>query len=147
MKKLSLTVIIPFYNESSFLERSLNRVLDVDIFDQIILSDDCSTDDSGEIAKKFAKKYEHITYICSENNNGKGSALINSKQVISTSHVVIHDADLEYYPEDIRNRVEKVKLSPKSLILGSTSIFIIVFFLYPTPLMLMAHKLALTVCL
>jgi NADH:ubiquinone oxidoreductase subunit 2 (subunit N) len=35
----------------------------------------------------------------------------------------------------------------KSLILGSTSIFIVVFFLYPTPLMLMAHKLALTVCL
>ena len=71
IKKLSLTVIIPFYNESSFLEKSLNRVLDVDIFDQIILSDDCSTDDSGEIAKKFAEKYEHITYICSENNNGK----------------------------------------------------------------------------
>ena len=119
IKKLSLSVIIPFYNESSFLERSLNRILEVDIFDQIILSDDCSTDDSDEIAKKFAKKYEHITYICSENNNGKGSALINSKQVISTSHVVIHDADLEYFPEDITEMFEESKLNQNSLILGS----------------------------
>tara|TARA_B100000674_G_C37543665_1_gene779576 strand:- start:41 stop:712 length:672 start_codon:yes stop_codon:yes gene_type:complete len=35
----------------------------------------------------------------------------------------------------------------KSIVLGSTTIFILLFFLYPTPLMLMAHKLALTVCL
>ena len=35
----------------------------------------------------------------------------------------------------------------KSIVLGSTTLFILLFFLYPTPLMLMAHKLALTVCL
>jgi len=35
----------------------------------------------------------------------------------------------------------------KSIVLGSTTMFIILFFIYPTPLMLMAHKLALTVCL
>ena len=35
----------------------------------------------------------------------------------------------------------------KSIVLGSTTLFIILFFVYPTPLMLMAHKLALTVCL
>ena len=54
-----------------------------------------------KLLENLLQKYDHITYISSENNNGKGSALINSKQLISTSHVVIHDADLEYFPEDI----------------------------------------------
>ena len=118
-EKNTLSVIIPFYNESSYLQKSLNRILEVDIFDQVILSDDCSTDDSGKIAREFAKQYDYISYICSENNNGKGSALINSKQLISTSHVVIHDADLEYFPEDIIKMFEESNLNPNSLILGS----------------------------
>ncbi len=119
IKKNTLSVIIPFYNELAHLERSLNRILDVNIFDQVILSDDCSTDGSSEIAKEFTKKYDHFSYICSESNNGKGKALINSKKLISTSHIVVHDADLEYFPEDIIEMFEESKLNQNSLILGS----------------------------
>ena len=50
----NLCVIIPFYNEKSFLEESLKRVLDDDIYDQIILSDDCSNDGSQLIAEGFS---------------------------------------------------------------------------------------------
>jgi len=119
LERYNLTVVVPFYNETTFLEKSINRLLAVDIFDEIILSDDCSTDDSGYIAKKFARKYEHISYICSAKKYGKGNALNNCKELINTSHVVIHDADLEYFPEDIVEMFEKTKTNHNSLILGS----------------------------
>ena len=40
----NLSVIIPFYNERKFLLDSVNRVLETDIANQIILSDDFSND-------------------------------------------------------------------------------------------------------
>ena len=62
----NLAVIIPFYNEKDFLEISLKRVTDLEIFDQIILTDDCSNDGSSEIALKLASSSPIIEYI-----NGK----------------------------------------------------------------------------
>ena len=44
MKDISLSVIVPFYNEEKFLESSITRLLKLDIVKQIILVDDCSED-------------------------------------------------------------------------------------------------------
>ena len=115
----NLCVIIPFYNEKRFLEESLRRVLDNDIYDQIILSDDCSNDGSELIAKNFSDNYEKILYIKSNENQGKGNALNQAKHLINTSHVVVHDADLEYFPSDIIEMFNSSKEYPESLILGS----------------------------
>ena len=115
----NLSVIIPFYNEHKFLLDSINRVLEIDIANQIILSDDSSNDGSEKIAEKLSEEYEFITYIRSNENKGKGSALNNAKDYIKTSHVVIHDADLEYFPSDIVEMYEVSKDYPESLILGT----------------------------
>jgi len=115
----NLCVIIPFYNEVDFLLRSVNRIIKEDIFEQIILSDDCSDDGSELIAKKLSKQHEKIEYRKTLINSGKGEALNNVKSYIKTTHVVIHDADLEYFPEDIVEMYQISKNYPKSLILGS----------------------------
>jgi len=115
----NLCVIIPFYNEKRFLEESLKRVLNNDIYDQIILSDDCSDDGSELISERFSDKYEKILYIKSNENLGKGNALNQAKPLINTSHVVVHDADLEYFPSDIVEMFNCSKDYPESLILGS----------------------------
>ena len=39
--------------------------------------------------------------------------------LLDTTHVIIHDADLEYFPEDIVEMFNVSKLHPRSLILGS----------------------------
>ena len=115
----NLAVIVPFYNEKDFLEISLKRVTDLDIFDQIILTDDCSNDGSSEIALNLAKSNPIIEYTNGDTNSGKGQALNNAKHLITTSHVVIHDADLEYFPDDIVEMFNLVEDNPESLILGS----------------------------
>ena len=115
----NLSVIVPFYNENKFLLDSVNRVLEIDIANQIILSDDFSNDGSEKIAKKLSEQYEFITYIRSNKNKGKGNALNNAKDYINTSHVVIHDADLEYFPSDIVEMFKVSKDYPESLVLGT----------------------------
>ena len=115
----TLSVIVPFYNEQKFLEKSVTRLLENDIFDEIILSDDCSNDNSSLIAQTLSEKYEKIRYYSTTTNLGKGSALENVKNFISSSHVIIHDADLEYFPEDIIEMFELSNENPNSLVLGS----------------------------
>ena len=116
---INLSVIVPFFNEEQFLDDSVNRLLSNDIYTSIYLIDNNSTDNSNEIAKSLAGRYEKIELFKTGKNKGKGSALAFSKNLINTSHVVIHDADLEYFPEDIIEMFELAKQNQKSLILGS----------------------------
>jgi len=115
----NLGVIVPFYNEKNTLSESIERLLAQNIFSEIILSDDNSNDGSDIIAKQYEDKNENIKYIKSSTNKGKGNALNNAKNHITTKFVVIHDADLEYFPEDLVEMFEKAKLNPQSLIIGS----------------------------
>ena len=115
----NLAVIVPFYNEENYLQKSINRLIDNDIFDQIILVDDCSTDNSANIANKNVAQINKIFYLKSSSNKGKGSALNLAKNIVETSHVIIHDADLEYFPEDIVEMFVLVEENQESLILGS----------------------------
>tara|TARA_Y100000768_G_scaffold368651_1_gene332818 strand:- start:1735 stop:2424 length:690 start_codon:yes stop_codon:yes gene_type:complete len=116
---INLTVIVPFYNEEKTLQESVDRLLNENIFSEIILSDDNSNDNSTEIAKTLSTNHEKITYISSDKNLGKGNAINNALNILNTSHVVIHDADLEYFPQDIVQMYEEALNNKNSLILGS----------------------------
>jgi len=115
----TLTVIVPFYNEEQFLSESIQRLLDNDIYEQIILIDDCSTDASPEIAKQYSNEYKKIEYHITTNNGGKGKALAKGFSLVTSSHVVIHDADLEYFPVDIVSMFDALNGHINSLVLGS----------------------------
>ena len=91
----NLAVIVPFYNEENYLQKSINRLIDSDIFDQIILVDDCSTDNSASIANENVLKINKMIYLKSSSNKGKGNALNLAKNIIETSHVIIHDLILK----------------------------------------------------
>ena len=115
----NLSVIVPFFNEENFLEISVQRLLDNDIYNEIILVDDCSTDSSSSIAKKLELENEKVIYLKTQDNGGKGYAVASAINLLSSTHTVIHDADLEYFPNDILEMYEQSKLNTKSLILGS----------------------------
>ena len=99
----SLTVLVPFYNEEKTLYKSVSRLLNLDIFDEIILINDCSNDESILIADELEKQNRNVILVSTKQNLGKGGALNYAKNLISSDFVVIHDADLEYDPRDIVN--------------------------------------------
>ena len=117
--KNSLAVIVPFFNEEKTIELSLRRLLKIDIVQQIICVNDCSQDKSLEIVEQIKKEDARIEIISNKVNNGKGHAITSAKKYVKTSHVAIHDADLEYFPEDLASMWERVEKYTDSLILGS----------------------------
>lgn len=119
MKDITLTAIVPIFNEEKYLLDSVTRLQKTNIFNEIILIDNCSTDTSLAIAQNLKEKDSSILVLQTKNNDGKASAVQLGLNFVKTSHVVIHDADLEYFPDDIVEMFEVAKVNPNDLILGS----------------------------
>jgi glycosyltransferase involved in cell wall biosynthesis len=118
----NLTVIVPFYNEEKYLYESVQRLLAEKIFERIILVNDFSSDNSPQIAKNLSDNHKHIYFISTSENIGKGNAIREALSMVNTSHVIVHDADLEYFPEDIPEMFEISKNNTDTLVLGSRTI-------------------------
>ena len=69
-----VSVIIPVYNAEKYLTRCIESVLAQSLTDfELILVDDGSTDNSGDICDSFAKQDKHISVLHKE-NGGASSA-------------------------------------------------------------------------
>ena len=72
---MKLSVIIPCYNEESTIETILNRVINNNYNNkEIIVIDDCSTDNSKNIIQKY-KNNNLFKIIFNDKNMGKGFCL------------------------------------------------------------------------
>ncbi len=121
-KNLSLTVIVPIFNEEKYLEKSVNRLLKINTCNQIILVDDFSSDMSLKIAKELELRHNNIKVLPLDKNKGKGNAIREALPLVESTHVIVHDADLEYFPEDIVQMFKLVKQNPQNLVLGSRTL-------------------------
>ena len=121
MKK-EISVIVPFYNEEKFIEQSVTRLINTNLFKKIILVNDKSSDTSGQIAEKICEKFDFIQLINLDNQKGKGNAIRLGLEYVETSHLIVHDADLEYFPSDIPEMFEVAKSNPACLVIGSRTI-------------------------
>ena len=113
----SLTVIVPVYNEENLVIESLKRLDKVNIVNKVIIVDDCSTDNSSKLITDFILHKNKYFMIKTIKNSGKGKAIEAAQSMIDTDYVAIHDADLEYYPEDLSKMYKKIH--DNNLILGS----------------------------
>lgn len=104
MKKLS--IIIPCYNEEKTIIPLLTKVNAVSLLDNIIkeimIIDDCSTDNSEMLVQQFANEHPElcINYLKNDVNKGKGASIRVGINQASGDFIIIQDADLEYDPEE-----------------------------------------------
>jgi glycosyltransferase involved in cell wall biosynthesis len=63
-----VSIVIPVYNEIKFIQKTLESV--VDEADEVIISDNASTDGTSDICRNFANKYPEINYIRHNENKG-----------------------------------------------------------------------------
>jgi glycosyltransferase involved in cell wall biosynthesis len=110
-KKISLSVLVPVYNERSLVAESLERLkvlgkaANISKI-QVIVVDDGSRDGSAEIVDAFVHaqtskgkiRWEQVRH---PQNRGKGAAVRTALTRAAGDVTIIHDADLEYHPEDI----------------------------------------------
>lgn len=104
-RRLALSVLVPVYNERHLVGPSIARVLAVesDLIDrlEVIVVDDHSTDGSGQVLQKLANADHRVRLIRHERNQGKGAAIRTALEHATGDVCLIHDADMEYNPNDI----------------------------------------------
>ena len=94
MGGVKISVIVPVYNVSRYLENCVNSITSQDFSDfEVILVDDCSPDNSGEICDRLAEKDGRIKVIHKEKNGGLGEARKTGMQYACGEWAVFADSD------------------------------------------------------
>jgi glycosyltransferase involved in cell wall biosynthesis len=119
-----LSVVVPVYNEEATLKTLVDAVVNVPIKKQIILIDDCSTDNSRSIMESLAEEHKDgsfntITLLFHEKNKGKGAALRTGFAHTTGDAVVIQDADLEYNPDEYPMLLKPIIEGKADVVYGS----------------------------
>lgn len=115
-----VSIIMPLYNYSMFLERSVTSVLKQTYKNwELIIVDDCSTDDSFSHACKLASKDERIHVFSTDKNSGtsvaRNLALENARGV----YIAFLDADDEYDPIYLESQLSKLITDGGDIVVGS----------------------------
>jgi len=90
----TIALCIPAYNAGTFLPQLLNSAIAQKIpFDEILVYDDCSTDNTGEVARQFG-----ATVIRGAVNGGCSTGKNNLADIAKSDWLHFHDADDKLLP-------------------------------------------------
>jgi len=114
-----LSVVMPAFNEEATLSRIVKLVLLVPHLLELIIVDDCSTDNTQIIAQKLAEQDPRIHYIRQAKNGGKTEALKAGFALSQGEIVIVQDADLEYDPSEIISVISPIFDGQADVVYGS----------------------------
>jgi glycosyltransferase involved in cell wall biosynthesis len=97
---MRLSVIMPCYNEAESLPDILNKVRAITIDKEIIVIDDCSSDDTPNVLANEQRNDPNLRVVRHERNRGKGAAVRTGIAAATGDVIIVQDADLEYDPND-----------------------------------------------
>ena len=109
-----VSVIIPCFNAEKTISTALNSLTRQTYSKlEIIVIDDCSTDNSASIIKEFASQDNRIRYVRLEQNSGAYAARNRGLDVSKGKLITTHDADDWSHPQKIELQVSEVRRSRK----------------------------------
>ncbi len=107
-----VSTIVPALNEEGNINELCQRfaqMLEGAKFEaELVIIDDGSTDNTLEIIKQAAEKYDFVRYASHQRNRGLTESLLTGFSIASGDIFVFYPADLQYAPEDIPALVEPV---------------------------------------
>ena len=110
-RRVTLSVIVPVYNERATIREILQRVASRPEVDELVVVDDCSKDGTGDVLREEQaagwpslrapnRPLPRIVLLQHEVNQGKGAALRTGFEAATCDVFLTQDADLEYDPAD-----------------------------------------------
>jgi len=97
---LTLSVLIPVYNERDTIDLIVDQVNDAPGIKEIICVDDHSTDGTQRILETLLANGQIDQLYRQPENRGKGAAIRQALSMSTGDIVIVQDADLEYDPVD-----------------------------------------------
>ena len=120
-----VTIGVPVYNEGRFLERALESLLNQDYENiRILISDNASTDGTGEIGSRAASAVERVTYSRADHNIG-ATANFRRVQAMAAGKYFMWAAGHDEWSENlISESVAKLESNDSAAIAFATSYWI-----------------------
>lgn len=122
---MTLSIVVPAYNEGPTIHKILDRLRAVILVEQlqkeVIVVNDCSTDDTEGAILAYQEAHPDfpLQYVKHTENRGKGAALHTGIKRATGAYTVIQDADLEYDPEEFNLLLRPVLRGEADVVYGS----------------------------
>jgi glycosyltransferase involved in cell wall biosynthesis len=114
-----LGVVIPVFNEGTTLHLLVERVLARPEVSEVVIVNDCSTDNTLRAMQNLAEKDDRIRIFSHSVNQGKGAALRTGFEHVRSEIVIIQDADLEYDPDEYPKLLMPILTGRADVVFGS----------------------------
>lgn len=111
-----VTICVPTYNQSAYISACLESLLsqDVDFPYQILVGDDCSTDGTQDILKKYLNLYpDKIRVIFRTENIGPYKNYVDLHNQADSEFVCHCDGDDIFYPNKLQVQVDVLQNLPE----------------------------------
>jgi glycosyltransferase involved in cell wall biosynthesis len=119
---LSLSVVLPAYNEEENVERAVEHVSDVamalDRDYEIILVNDGSADRTGEIGRQLKDRIPHFQLVEHYPNRGYGGALKAGFEAAKKDLIAFYPADAQFDFQEIERLLEPVEEEGADIVCG-----------------------------
>jgi len=119
----SLSVILPAYNEEAIIEEmvlvTLNSLSERFEEFEVIVVDDGSVDNTGEIIDRLASEYDAVKNIVHAENTGKATAFHNGFETSKFDSILLLDADLELDPNRLDDFIKIREDENADIVVGS----------------------------
>jgi len=115
---VKISVILPVYNCEHFIYKAINSVLNQTFEDfELIIVDDCSTDNTVGIIRKFNDK--RIQLIVKEKNTGYTNSLNYAVSIAKGEYIARMDGDDICLPSRFEKQVAFLEANPNVILCGT----------------------------
>lgn len=122
-KDIIASVVMGVYNDEKFIEQSMNSIISQLTNEmELVVVDDCSSDESLNILQKYADSDSRINLIINSENHGVGYCAYVGVKEAKGKYIIRMDSDDISFPDRFQKQIKFLETNPDIDIVGASAI-------------------------